>query len=536
MGLKVSGGRGSAYVGKIKKWPLKHREFLISAFPAAILLIYLWCCCFWASDIQDAGEIVVGLLSYFRPAVVNSFVILFAYWAWQSYRKENVPAAISVLFAGIAVVLPFAGSVYRPEDWPDCGEKLFGFALILWPVPVTCLSDFCVGKFSKNKKIVFGINTVIVFILAAGLHLFAQGMMEEKWSRDLTVPAVWLAESLLWSAALHFTDKGKNRKRNVVTAWLMCLLIFYCTTFMKASYLSSTHIWDIVRGRYWNSVLFLCWPVLLTVLTRALCFHIPRDKPYFVQKAGIAYFCIVLLISYLLTDISLNFATGAFRDDICVLVYLLFLAEFVVWKEVYGNLGCTRKRIGAFLSLLLLDAGAFIFLLVRNGRLREVLYYMGFSFMGNSLSIPQADWAGYRKAAVRAFFSNDLSMLDSVYKKESYYFMLDGGHGLASIRFQIGMLPLLAMIVLLVITVIILWNWSRDDRTSGAAGACARYFAAGCLLKMLMSVLLQINMVVSPYCEFPFTGVDMPEFVVLMLLVHTGTPNEICHQTGKPLR
>lgn len=504
---------------KIRKWDPKYREIFIIAFPAAIVLVYLYCGTFGTFTMDEIKENLKALIFDILPEVINSLIILLSYWAWRCYKKENVPAILCILLAGIAVTLPFVEGIRQPQDWIDLAEKLFGFALILWPVLITCLSDWGVGKLVKNKKIVFGINVTIVFILAAGLHLFAGGVMEEKWSRDLAVPAVWLAESLLWSMALYLSDKGKSRKRNVVLAWLVCLAIFFCTTFMEAFYLSSTHIWGFVRGRYWNKVLFLCWPVFLAVLIRALRSRISPNEPYFVQKMSISYFCIVMLLSYLLTDVSPNFGTGAFRDDICCLAYMLMLAEFVIWKEVYGNQGHKGSRVKALLLLLLVNIGAFVFLLVRNERLREVLYYMGFSFMGNGLSIPQADWTGYRKAAVHAFFTNDLTVLDNAYRNEGYYSVLNYSRSLAIIRFHIGILPVLAMILLLVLAVGVLWNWNRD---SEVFHKCARYLAAGYLLKMSMSVILQMNMVLSPYCEFPFTGRDMPELVVLILLIHEG--------------
>lgn len=503
----------------IRKWTSKHREFFVLASPVTIMLIYLCCSCFYVLGIDDIKEIFEGLPFYIPPAFVNSLTIFLIYWAWQSYRKENVPAVITILLAGIAMILPFSEGAFRPENWPDYGEKLFGFALILWPVLITCLSDFCMRKLFRNDKIVFGINTAVVFVLAAGFHLIVEGMMEEKWSNDLGVPAIWLAESIIWSAALYFTDRDKGRKRNMVMAWLACLGIFYCFTFMRTSYLGSGHIWDMVRARYWNRILFLCWPVFLTAMIRVLCARIPKDDPYFVQKVSILYFSIVLILSYLLTDISLNFATGAFRDDLCDMAYLLFLAEFVVWKEVYGQSEHKESRVRALLFLLLLNIGVFVFLLVRNDRLQEVLYYMGFSFMGRSIADPQADWTGYRKAAVQAFFSNDLTVLDHIYKNEGYYNVVYDSHGLAAIRFLFGMLPVLAMILLLVIAVIALWNWNRGNEV---LHKCARYLAVGYLLKMLMSVVLQMNMVLAPYSEFPFTGFDMPELVVLILLICEG--------------
>lgn len=483
----------------IKKQIAKHNEFIVLAFSALIMLPYLWCGGFFAFGAQ-----------------FNILSIMLGYFAWRGYRREKISAAVIILLSGIAVILPFW------SDWSDAAEMLFSFALILWPVPVTCLIGFCLRKFVKNDKLIFAINTVIVFLLAAGLHLSAEGMMEESWSSDLEIPALWLTESLLWSAVLLFNDAGKDRRKKAVQAWLVCLVIFYFSTFMEASYLSSPRLWDEVRGRYWAQILFLFWPVFLTVFTGALCARVAKDKPHFVQKVSVLYFSVVLLLCWLLTDISINFALGAFRDDICRLVYLLLLAEFVIWKEVYGVQAPRRSRIGALAFLTLLDAGTVLYLLARNERLREVLYYIGFPITDGSLTM-RAQWRGYRKAAAHAFFTNNLSVLDSAYTNESYYMVVNDSHGLASIRFYFGMLPMAVMVLLLSVAVAVLWRQSRDG---GAFSKCAGYFAFGCLLKMTMSLILQMNMVVSPYIEFPFTGTDIPEFVVLALLLYEGRREE----------
>lgn len=427
-----------------------------------------------------------------------------------------MPTAVIILLSGIAVILPFW------SDWSDSVEMLFGFALILWPVPVTCFMVFCLRKAVKNVKLVFAINMAVVFLLAAGLHRFAEGMMEERWCSDLEIPALWLTESLLWSAVFLFTDVGRDRRKKAVLAWLACLVIFYFSTFMEVAYLSSPHLWDVVRARYWAQILFLCWPVFLTAFIGALCARAAKDKPHFVQKVSVLYFSVVLFLCWILTDIAINFALGAFRDDICRLIYLLFLAEFVIWKEVYGEQEQKRNRIGALAFLTLLDAGTVLYLLVRNERLREVLYYIGFPFMDGSPAL-RATWRDYRKAAAHAFFTNNLTVLDSIYANESYYMVVNDSHGLASIRLYFGMLPMAAMVLLLSVAVVVLWRQSRDGR---AFPKSAGYFAVGCLLKMTMSLILQMNMVVSPYIEFPFTGTDIPEFVVLVLLLYEGRRGE----------
>ena len=136
--------------------------------------------------------------------------------------------------------------------------------------------------------------------------------------------------------------------------------------------------------------------------------------------------------------------------------------------------------------------------------------------MGSGQTALQAEWIGYRKAAFSAFLSGNLSTLDTVYRKEHYRYLLDG-HGLAAIRFKLGMLPLLAMVLLVVLFIIFLWNWRQKD---SYLNQCARYLAIGYMLKLSMTVVLQANMVVSPHMEFPFTGKDIAELGLPILLVY----------------
>ena len=106
--------------------------------------------------------------------------------------------------------------------------------------------------------------------------------------------------------------------------------------------------------------------------------------------------------------------------------------------------------------------------------------------------------------------------MNSVYVKE-HYLLSAYGHGLASIRFRYGMLPLLVMLLLLTMFVIFLWNCNQKDVFHNQ---CARYLAIGYIMKMSVAFILQANMIVSPYMEFPFSGMDIAEVLLPILLVY----------------
>ncbi|MDE7284729.1 MAG: hypothetical protein K2N85_14270, partial [Lachnospiraceae bacterium] len=135
------------------------------------------------------------------------------------------------------------------------------------------------------------------------------------------------------------------------------------------------------------------------------------------------------------------------------------------------------------------------------------------TFSGSDRVASQADWLGYRKSVFRAFFLNDLTVLGSEYRRENYIYSIYG-NGLTPIRFRFGMLPLLVMILLLVLLVIFLWKWNHEGVT---LNQCARYFAVGCLLKMIISCVLQAGMF-SSYMDFPFTRYDIAEIMLPILL------------------
>lgn len=166
---------------EIRKKTETHRGFFIVVFPLAIMLLYLGCGCFYDFD---------GVSYYIYPALINGLMILSAYLAWRSYSKENVSVRVSILLSGIAVVLPFAEEVCDWFSW-DWTEKVFEFAWLLWPVLITCLSNYCIHKLSENKKYICGANLFIVLLLAVVLHWSAEETAGENAGIDLCIPVMW---------------------------------------------------------------------------------------------------------------------------------------------------------------------------------------------------------------------------------------------------------------------------------------------------------------------------------------------------------
>lgn len=488
---------------EIRKKAEKHRGFFLVVFPAAIMLIYLGCECF-----HDFS----GVLYYLYPALMKGLMILSVYLAWRCYMKEQVPVSVSILLSGLAVILPFAGEMHEWSGW-DWAEKIYEFVWLLWPVIITCLSNYCTHKLYKKKKYICGMNLFIVLLLSVLLHRFAEG--GEGATTDLCILVMWIAEGLLWTFVLNDTSQEKDRKRNLMVAWIACLLLFGCFTFVDISYLSVPAIWTSVRGRYWNEVIFLCLPVILLFVIKMSEIHLTKSKLYYMQKRSLLYFLIVLLLIYFIPNIGLNFALESLKYDVADGVYLLLLADIMFWRELYRKSEQAGSRIKGAAFMVVINVGIFIFFLIENLRLREVLSYVGSSFAGSSRTVSQVDWVGYRKAAFEAFLSRDLTILDHSYGKEKYMYSVCGD-GLTSIRFRCGLLPVLVMVLLLLLFVILLWNWNREDIL---LNQCAGYLAISYILKMSIAFILQANMIVSPYMEFPFTEKDIAAILLPILLV-----------------
>lgn len=429
-------------------------------------------------------------------------MIIFVYLAWKSYTKEKESVAVGILLSGIAVIASFAESCWN--GWLDWAEAMFASACFLWPVLITCLSNYCGRKATKNKKYIFYANVFIVLLLSVLLFWFAERTVGKFSYADLCLPVIWLAESILWTSVLNCEKSNRQRKRYLMTAWFVCLVVFGGFAYVNI---------PDVRNE-WNRVIILCWPMIILFLMEQSDRLIAEDRSHFILKRCLFCFFIVLPLVYVIANTGLNYGRELLKYDIGRVFYCLLLTDIMLWNRgrvKWKQAGCYKKTI-AFLASI--NVGVLIYLLIVNERLQNILSGIAGVFSGNVQAVSQMDWLGYRKAALRAFFLNDLTELDSKYGREYYIYSVDG-NGLTSIRFHFGMLPLLAMVLFLVLLVIILWKWNHKNIT---LNQCARYFAFGCLIKMFMACISQAGMFVSPYMDFPFTGWDIAEIMLPILL------------------
>ena len=86
---------------------MRVKGFFLLACPMAIVLLYLYYDCF--NDPKEA-------LYYIYPAAIHSMMILFAYLSYESYAKEKSRVTVSILLSGIAVIVPFADSMFGRYD------------------------------------------------------------------------------------------------------------------------------------------------------------------------------------------------------------------------------------------------------------------------------------------------------------------------------------------------------------------------------------------------------------------------------------
>lgn len=471
----------------VEEWTDRHREALILASLCGIVIIYLGCVC---------GQDWHGWLYYLYPqTLIKGLMLLCAYLAWKSYHKENDLTAVWFLLSAAVVILPFAIDIDRTE-------MLFEFCWCLLPILVVVLVDRGTRKSLQNRALICCADMTVIALLAALLCLM---------TKDFCIPILWLIQGVLWAGNFYFTNGAENRKRNTALAWLGSLFVFVSFTFMEVSYLSSCSMWWEVRGRYWNEVIYLAWPVLLIFLWNVLDSHIVKEISFYVQKISLIYFTVVFSLIYAITRLDLNGAISCFVYDFDKILYCLFLAELVLWNELYQKQKTAGSRIRLILFMISMNVGIFAVLFLQNERLREIIQYLSGFLKGNG----HTDWISYRKAAFCAFLAKDTSVLDSLYKKEAYWNAISG-HGIAGIWFDVGSVPILFMVFFAVLLILILWNWNNENHF---LNHCAQYLAVGYALKMGITIILQANLMCSAYMEFPFTGRDIAESFVLGLLL-----------------
>jgi len=493
---------------KVKNRADRCGEALIIVFLIIIMIIYLCCVCGW-----DREEI----LYYIYPEmVIKGLMLVCAYLAWKSYKNKTSPAYVCILFSTVAVILPFVTDYNR-------NEMLLEFCWCLWPAPVVYFADREIQKLSKNKTLVCFINTSIIALLSAAFHRLAK-ISAGNGKIDFCIPVLWIVQGLIWTILFCFSRESVKRKRNIVMAWYGCLLLFMLFTFADVWYFLPGSIWQEVRGRYWNEVIYLAWPILVFFLWRGIDAHICKTKSCYVQKIILIYFTMALLLIYVITRLDLNWEVSCYHYDIAKMAFCLFMAELVMWKELYQKLETVGLRIRLILFMALVNIGIFLALLIENERLREITGYL-YDFLAGS---GQADWIAYRKAAFSAFIMRDVSVLDNLYKKEAYWKVLSS-HGIAKIWFDVGILPVLLMAFFVVLIAVLLWDRSREDKT---LNQYAGYLAVSYMLKMGIAVFLQANLVASMHLEFPFTGQDLAESFVLVLFICAEGRKAECLQSG----
>ena len=96
---------------------------------------------------------------------------------------------------------------------------------------------------------------------------------------------------------------------------------------------------------------------------------------------------------------------------------------------------------------------------------------------------------------------------------ELYQKQKTAGSRIRSIWFMISM----NVGIFAVLLILILWNWNNENYF---LNHCAQYLAVGYALKMGIAIILQANLMCLAYMEFPFTGKDIAELGLPILLVY----------------
>lgn len=306
----------------------------------------------------------------------------------------------------------------------------------------------------------------------------------------------------------------KNKKRNIAVVWIIILVICCCSAWTDNPCLLPSYVWSEACV-YLKRAVYLAWPVLLLFFIRMVVMYVPEGISFAVQRQSLLYYAAALSVIWLITA-NYGSETGLWNDRVDEVFYLLVLADIIIWNEIYRKLELTGSRIRASLFMLAVNAGVFIFLFARNGRMREIFYSPGFPLAGYNGMIQQTDWAGYRKAAIQAFLTKDLTVLRASYQSEHYGYVLYRD-GLASIRFEFGIMPLVFMIVFLILEAVLLWNWKRRET---AVNKYARYLVTGYGIRIVLALIMEVCMFQISHVKFPFTGeMDGAEIILPILLI-----------------
>lgn len=494
--LSVDSFTGNAYQKEKGAAPKgeKAERVILSCLALAVIVIYL------VTDYRCNENI-----AYLLRCLTGCFMAGLFYLSWKQYQNRKYPAAFAILTGFVAVEASFLVC-----DESDILEGMLRFALLVFPVPFTCLTHKLIsGKIQKREYVcpVSALLTVVVCL--AGCWLNGASSPE-----GYVVVLLCTAESILWSRAV---DKEGEKKRGAMwRAWLVTLAMVFLYTSLVDSIL-----WVQVHYLCWNQMIMVCFPLLCFLLFREIAKQTVADQDSAARQIGVRYFAVIILLCYITAGVPL-FGNPHWQYNPDLLVYYLVIADYMFAEEFevlqFRN---RKKRIAtkkegrtAFGIAAAANLLAGVFVILANARLRTLLSWFG-SASGRQKVY---DWVSCRVDAARCFFSGNTDLIEKWYEKDMIngYFNIKYGSDFRAAVWQQGTRLSVLLAFFLIVLIFILF--SRDDLINPYK-RIGKYLAAGYLARAVLFFASVLFLFASTQVELPFTQMAMADIVVLVLLL-----------------
>ena len=229
--------------------------------------------------------------------------------------------------------------------------------------------------------------------------------------------------------------------------------------------------------------------------------------------ARVVYLGICFLLYIFLNGIIyLRYEKMAWPVESCI--YLIILSEMIYVRESKEN----SEKIGFGKNLVMVSVYIFsciTAMIVGNERFRNIIGSIGRT--SHDITVYRGtDWVGYRLAALKSFWTGDISIIETFCGKsgtESYvYYTLDSDFG--SILFQSNKVILILFICMVLAVSVLLFH---IDLEKPKWNRVKNYLAVSYVIRTGIYVLMISFMFYSPSVKMPFIMGSLMEIVILYL-------------------
>lgn len=425
-----------------------------------------------------------------RPLLAGAaecLMILLIYLSWKSCKK--VSAIKSISLGTIALLVP---CIIRRSG---VEEEVYGslvFLLMLGPVYTVLIFHKVFSGFIRNKMLL-RISGCIPWILFTVGICAAAGI---SFPEDFVISVVWTVECIIMATAL-----GRNQEAQW-KAWFVCVLILVA---VFAVDIGSNWTW--MPTPYWQKAVLACVPFLYPLVFR----YLKSGRKFLAGKYF--GFCSVF---YLFVN-GLMYTQYGHREWVLeIYLYLISMSIIVFVMESKRDFGVIVTKGRTVAAAVCYGGVCLLVTIAGNSRLREIIYNCGGPALGIHMG-ERADWIEYRLAAAKTFLTGDISILEGVCRNSGTdsYMYFTYGSSLNVLIFQTGawLLIIFAVLILVLWAVLSRGKWGDQE-----VDRLKKYFAAGCLIRFLISMAAQIFMFHSWVFDIPFVVTNMMDLMILELL------------------